>query len=140
MYTAHHYHFKWSHALLHLKHSSQLEHAETDCVERKQTMLRTYRNGLVWCIGTYLYFDCFLQSTATVITIATVAVTTARSTTTAATITVTLTSVSESVGRSEGRSVDGSVGRSVEGLWEQQEQYRQHSVWQLKCPYTTAHK
>ena len=103
-------------------------------------MLRTYTSGLVWCIGTYLYFDCFLQSTATVITIATVAVTTARTTTTAATIAVTLTSVSESVGRSEGRSVDGSVGRSVEGLWEQQEQYRQHSVWQLKCSYKTAHK
>ena len=95
---------------------------------------------MVWCIGTYLYFDCFLQSTATVITIATVAVTTARTTTAAATIAVTLTSVSESVGRTEGSSVDGSVGRSVEGLWEQQEQYRQHSVWQLKCSYTTTHK
>ena len=61
--------------------------------------------AVVWCIGTYLYFDGSLQSTATVFTIVTVAVTTARRTTaTAATITVT----------SIGGSVDGSVGGSVD--------------------------
>ena len=54
---------------------------------------------------------CILQSTVTVFTIATVAVTTARrTTTTAATITVT--------------SISGSVGRSVEGLWKQKDRFQ----------------
>ena len=54
---------------------------------------------------------CFLHNTATVFTIATVAVTTARRTTTTdAMITVT------SIGR--------SVGRSVEGLWKQKDRFQ----------------
>ena len=72
-------------------------------------------------IGTYLYFDCFLQNIATAITMETVVVITTRNTTTTiATITVT--------------SVDGSVGGSIGGATE--------AAWQLsgsKESITTVH-
>ena len=67
-------------------------------------------NSIGVIIGTYLYFDCFLQNTATAtaITIATVAVVTARNTTTTA-ATITVTSVDGSVGWSVGGSVGGGT-------------------------------
>ena len=78
-------------------------------------------NSVSVVIGTYLYFDCFLQNTATTITMATVAVITTRSTTmTAATITV--TSVDGSVGESVGELVDGSVDGSVDGATDAEKQ------------------
>ena len=74
-------------------------------------------NSVGVVIGTYLYFDCFLQNTATTITIATVAVITTRNTTmTAATITVT------SVDGSVGELVDGSEDGSVDGAMEAERQ------------------
>ena len=61
-------------------------------------------NSVGVVIGTYLYFDCFLQNTATAITVATVAVITTRNTTTT-TATITVTSVDESAGGSMGGAV-----------------------------------
>ena len=59
--------------------------------------MHVHINSASVVIGTYLHFDCFLQNTATAITMATVAVITTRNTTTT-TATITVTSVDESGG------------------------------------------